>query len=150
MAEIAFYHLLHSPLEKALPQILDKVQAGGMRALVLAESDALIKTLDTALWTFGGTKFLAHSAVNDEFVTDQPIFLTKQEENPNGSDVLVTLEGRQPAFAGEFKRVLDMFDGQDEAQVKAARSRWKSYKEQGHTLTYWKQEEGGGWKKEAA
>lgn len=150
MAEIAFYHLLHSPLEKALPAILDKVYASGMRALVIGKSDALIKTLDTALWTYGGTKFLAHSAANDEFASDQPIFLTLKEENPNGSEVLVTLEGIQPSFTADFKRVLDMFDGADEAQVKAARSRWKAYKEQGHTLTYWKQEEGGGWKKEAA
>lgn len=150
MADIAFYHLLHSPLEKALPAILDKVQASGLRALVLAENEALIKTLDTALWTYGGSKFLAHSAVKDEYVEDQPIFLTRTEENPNKAEVLVALEGKQPAFAGDFARVLDMFDGLDEAQVAAARARWKKYKDAGHSLTYWKQEPSGGWKKEAA
>lgn len=150
MADIAFYHLLHSPLEKALPAILDKVQASGLRALVLAENEALIKSLDTALWTYGGSKFLAHSAAEDEYVAEQPIFLTRTEENPNGAEVLVALEGRQPEFAKNFSRVLDMFDGHDEVQVQAARKRWKAYQAEGHSLTYWKQEQGGGWKKEAA
>jgi DNA polymerase III subunit chi len=35
--------------------------------------------------------------------------------------------------------VFDLFDGNDEAKVVAARERWRAAKETGHTLTYWKQ-----------
>jgi len=46
-----------------------------------------------------------------------------------------------------FKRVFDLFNGRDEEAVKAARTRWSSYKRDGHSLLYWKQDETGRWTK---
>ena len=43
--------------------------------------------------------------------------------------------------------VVDVFDGNDEEAVLSARKRWKAYKDQGHTVTYWKQTESGAWVK---
>ncbi len=36
MTEIGFYHLRASPLDRALPQLLEKAYAGGHRVVVLA------------------------------------------------------------------------------------------------------------------
>ena len=38
MTEINFYHLTFSPLERALPKLLERTLEGGKRALVLAAS----------------------------------------------------------------------------------------------------------------
>jgi DNA polymerase-3 subunit chi len=40
-----------------------------------------------------------------------------------------------------------MFDGNDAEAVTAARERWRSYKAEGHALTYWQQNARAGWEK---
>ena len=59
---------------------------------------------------------------------------------------LFLLDGTAAADLASWSRVFDLFDGQDEAAVAAARQRWAAAKAAGHTLTYWQQGERG-WKK---
>jgi DNA polymerase-3 subunit chi len=40
-----------------------------------------------------------------------------------------------------------MFDGNDPEAVQSARDRWKTYKADGHSVTYWRQTDRGGWEK---
>ena len=51
MTEINFYHLTFSPLERALPKLLERTLEGGKRALVLAASEARVDALNSQLWT---------------------------------------------------------------------------------------------------
>lgn len=147
MSEIAFYHLEHLPLEKALPALLDKVISSGKKAIVRMQSPALVESLDKSLWTAGHTKFIPHTAKKDADTEHAPIFLTTAEENPIAAEVLVALEG-SPLFA-DFARVLIMFNGSDAQELAQARAHWKTLKDEGHALTYWQQESNGGWKKSA-
>lgn len=149
MSEISFYHLTRQPLNKALPRLLEKVLAAGHRALVLAGSEERVEDLDAALWTYDAQSFLPHGSRALGHAERQPIFLTTAEENPNEADILVLVDGADPAFVGDFTRCLDMFDGNDDAAVEAARERWKRWKAAGHELTYWQQTEGGGWTRKA-
>lgn len=149
MSEISFYHLTRQPLNKALPRLLEKVLAAGHRALVLAGSEERVEDLDAALWTYDAQSFLPHGSRALGHAERQPIFLTTAEENPNKADILVLVDGADPAFVGDFTRCLDMFDGNDDAAVEAARERWKRWKAAGHELTYWQQTEGGGWTRKA-
>ena len=80
---------------------------------------------------------------------EQPIYLTTEDENPNGAQVLALVDGVEVASLEAFERVLDLFDGDDADAVQAARRRWKTLKEAGHDLTYWQQTEQGGWAKKA-
>jgi DNA polymerase III subunit chi len=45
----------------------------------------------------------------------------------------------------DFALCCEMFDGNDEDAVAAARGRWKAYKEQGHATSYFQQDDGGRW-----
>ena len=147
MAEVGFYHLLHLPLERALPKLLEKVLEHGHRVIVLAGSKDRVEILNTILWTYEETSWLPHGSAGDGSPEAQPIFLTAEEKNPNGADVLVTVDGRQPTKTEGFERILDMFDGQSKDLVFAARQRWRTYKDLGFTMTYWQQSETGGWEK---
>ena len=147
MTEVGFYHLLHWPLERALPKLLEKALERGHRAIVLAGSKERVEDLNSVLWTYEERSWLPHGAAGDGPPEEQPVFLTTEDENPNGADVLVAVDGRAPAAAGNFARVIDMFDGRDETLVAAARQRWRDYLDQGFDLTYWQQTEAGGWKK---
>jgi DNA polymerase-3 subunit chi len=45
--------------------------------------------------------------------------------------------------------VCEMLDGRVDTQIIDARKRWKVYKDDGHDLTYWQQDENGKWDKKA-
>ena len=150
MTEVGFYHLTRTPLERALPKLLERVLAGGMRAVVIAGSPERVEALNAALWTYEQLSFLPHGSANDGAAEDQPVWLTTEDENPNGASVLVLTDGVASSQVGEFARCLDMFDGRDADAVAAARERWKAMKAAGHALADWQQNEAGGWEKREA
>jgi DNA polymerase IIIc chi subunit len=65
---------------------------------------------------------------------------------PNGARFLFLLDGAESARLDRFDRVLDLFDGNDEASLAAARRRWAAAKSAGHALSYW-QQGARGWEK---
>lgn len=148
MTEIGFYQLLSTPLERALPKLLERALKGGYRAVVMAGSAERVALLDAALWTYDEASFLPHGTAQDGMAERQPIYLTALDENPNGANMLVLTEGVQPADLSGFERCLDIFDGRDETALRAARERWKALKAAGHSLTYWEQTPSG-WEKKA-
>jgi DNA polymerase-3 subunit chi len=149
VTDVGFYHLTATPLERALPKLLEKVLESGARAVVLAGSEPRIESLDTALWVYDPDSFLPHGTAGAGNPADQPVFLTTREENPNGAAILVLVDGIEPAFVNSFDRCLDVFDGTDEAAVAAARERWSARKSAGDAVTYWKQASDGRWEKGA-
>lgn len=149
MTDIRFYHLLHKKLEQALPELVAKAIERGHRVLVRAGSDERIAALDGALWTAIPESFIPHSAVRDAYTADQPVFLTTAGDNPNGADVLMLTDGANAGALDGFAMCCEVFDGTDEDAVLAARARWKTYKDAGHDLTYYQQNDRGGWEKKA-
>ena len=149
MTEIGFYHLTRAVLERALPRLLEKALEGGYRALLLAGSAERVEALNGLLWTYEQRSWLPHGAAANGNAEAQPIYLTSLEENPNGANLLVVVDGLAPDFIDGFERAVDLFDGRDEAAVAGARERWRTYKDAGHALTYWQQTDGGGWEKKA-
>ncbi|HWK44378.1 MAG TPA: DNA polymerase III subunit chi [Stellaceae bacterium] len=149
MTEIGFYHLQRTPLVQALPRLLDKAVAAGHRVVVKAPDVAAVQRLDVALWTYNPQSFLPHGTDRDGFADQQPIYLTSGEENPNAAGLLVLIGGAESAAIGTYTRCLDLFDGADPAEVDAARRRWRVQQAAGHSLTYWQQNDAGGWGKKA-
>ncbi|HLZ67252.1 MAG TPA: DNA polymerase III subunit chi [Aliidongia sp.] len=147
MTEIGFYHLQRSPLEEALPRLLEKALSAGMRALVRVPNEAEVERLVLQLWTHDAGSFLPHGSAKDGQAAHQPIYLTAVDENPNGAELLAQVGGAEMPDPGSFKRCLDLFDGGDDDQVSAARARWKRYQAAGHQLTYWQQKPNGGWER---
>jgi len=76
------------------------------------------------------------------------VWLAVADDNANRADYLFLTDGAASARVGEFERCFELFDGRDEAALAAARDRWKQYQTAGHALTYWRQTDAGGWKKQ--
>jgi DNA polymerase III subunit chi len=146
MAEVGFYHLVATTLERALPRLLERALAEGHRIVVHAGSEERAAHLDGLLWTYNEASFLPHGNARDSNAPRHPICLTDRDENPNGATMLVLLDGTRSEHMGEFARCCDMFDGNDSAAVDAARQRWSAARAAGHSLTYW-QQTGAGWEK---
>ena len=143
MAEVGFYHLLTMPLERALPRLLERARAQGHRIVVRAASAERVEHLNALLWTYDDTSFLAHGSARDGNPEIQPIWLSKDADNPNGASILFLVDGVDAADVGSFARCLDLFDGNDPDAVAAARQRWRQAREGGHSLTYWQQTPAG-------
>ncbi len=149
MTQVGFYHLLRLPLEQALPRLLEKALAAGLRVVVLAGSAERVAYLDDRLWTYADESWLPHGSARDGDAESQPVWLTDREENPNGASVLIVCDGAEPARIGDWARCLDLFDGNDPDAVQAARERWKRRKAEGQELVYYQQTERGGWEEKA-
>lgn len=148
MTEVSFYHLQRTPLERALPKLLEKVLESGNRAIVMAGSSDRVASLNAALWTYEQRSFLPHGGPDDGHAALQPIYLTAAQENPNGATVLVLVDGVDHGRIGDFERCLDIFDGNDPEALEAARSRWRTRAAEGYAVTYWQQSPDAGWQRQ--
>jgi DNA polymerase III subunit chi len=143
---VGFYHLLSTPLERALPKLLERAREQGYVILVRAGSAERVAQLDALLWTYGEASFLPHGSAREGKAAAQPIWLTDRDENPNRATMLVLLDGVEAGDLSAFARCADIFDGNDETAVAAARERWRRAREAGHELTYW-QQTAAGWER---
>ncbi len=147
---VDFYHLSSSPVERTLPQLLERILKTGERAVVMAASQDRLEALSNTLWTYSPNSWLPHGSVKDGFAAQQPVWLTDNDENPNGAKFLVLMDGMSSSRMGEYDRCLDIFDGNVEPMREAARDRWKAAKAAGHELRYWQQDEVGKWAEKGA
>jgi DNA polymerase-3 subunit chi len=148
MTTIQFYHLLSTSRARAVPKLMEKMLASGQRAVLLMGSDTELKTMSDALWANVPASFLPHGSARDGHAAEQPIYLSLTDENPNGAQILCVLDGSLPQSTASYSKLLDVFDGNNEAETAAARTRWAHYKAAGYALQYIKQQPGGGWKVE--
>lgn len=149
MTDVRFYHLQRRSLEQVLPKLLEKTLERGWRAVVLAGSAERVDALNQHLWTYDPASFLPHGARRDGFADQQPVWLSADDETPNGATVLFQIDGAVSDRIDRYDLVCDLFDGNDEEAVMAARERWKACKAAGHALTYWQETERGAWEKRA-
>ena len=145
MTEIRFYHLQRTALEAALPPMLEKTLERGQRAVVMAGSEERVEHLVDQLWTYNERGFLPHGSARDGNADLQPVWLTTEDENPNAAQVLFLTDGTSSLKVADYQLCVELFDGNDETAVRSARERWKTYKDAGHTLTYWQQSDAGRW-----
>ena len=145
MTDIRFYHMITKRLEQALPELLAKALSVQPRIVVKAGSRERIETLDSLLWTYDAESFMPHSYIRDGNEADQPVWLTTEDDNPNGAKMLVLADGATSPHVGDYALCCEFFDGNDDAAVAAARSRWTAYKAAGHELTYYQQDDQGRW-----
>jgi DNA polymerase-3 subunit chi len=144
LGEVLFYQLGASPLEASLPELLERSLARGWRVVLRCGSEAGLAALDERLWTWSDASFLPHGTAASGHAEMQPVYLTVGEENPNGANVLMLVDGARatPAEMAGLERVCLLFDGGDERAVEAARADWRAVRAAGLAAKYWAQEQG--------
>ena len=88
--------------------------------------------LDDLMWTFGDRSFVPHAVWPAEpAVAEQtPVLISGGEVPASHRDVLVNLGAEAPAGFEGFARVCEIVAA-DEAAKRAARARWRSYRDAG-------------------
>ncbi|MCS5598114.1 MAG: DNA polymerase III subunit chi [Alphaproteobacteria bacterium] len=150
MSEVRFYHLQQQSLYQALPLLVRKALDNGKRIVIRVSDAAMIAPLSDALWSYRDDGFIPHGASGDDLSpADQPVFITADNDNANGADMLILASGSDNAKISDFALCCEVFDGRNADEVQEARKRWKAYKDAGHNITYWQQTERGGWEQKA-
>lgn len=144
MAEVLFYQLTASPLEVSLPDLLERSLGRGWRVVLRCGSEAGMAGLDAMLWTYRDDAFLPHGTAAMGRAAVQPIYLTLGDENPNGAQVLMLVDGARatPADMAGYDRTCLIFDGRDERALEEARADWRAVRAAGLPAKYWAQEQG--------
>ena len=149
MSEVRFYHLERQNLDQVLPLLLQKALQNGHRIIVKTPNDQEAERLNNHLWTYDPNSFIPHGTARDDNHTDQPVWITANDDNPANADVLILTHGVESENLKDFTLICDMIDGRNEQAVTNARTRWKTYKDAEHDVTYWQQTPQGGWDKKS-
>lgn len=148
-AELVFYHLEQRSLEDVLPSLLERSLARGWRAVVQAGSQERLEQLNSHLWTYAQASFLPHGTSEDGPPEEQPVYLTLEEENPNGAAVRFLVDGAPVPDMEGYARVVVLFDGHDDDATALARRQWAEARENDVPVSYWQQDEIGRWQQKA-
>lgn len=150
MTEVRFYHLERQSENQVVPLLLSKALERGHKIVLKLPSPQAVEQMDAHLWTFKEHSFLPHGSQKIGHAESQPVWITAEDENPNGADVLILCSGAGSEMQGDFDLCCEMLNGHDGEAVSSARARWKDYKDnKGFDVTYWQQSENGGWEKKA-
>ncbi|SFP37605.1 DNA polymerase III subunit chi [Sphingomonas rubra] len=145
--QVDFYHLTATPLDRALPQIAEKVVASGARLLIVSAGEAQRATLDRLLWAYAPESFLPHAQAGAGDDASQPILIAGEVTAANAARHVALVDGAWRDEALGFDRAFHFFD--DEA-IPAARLAWKGLGGQdGVERRYWKQNDAGRWEQVA-
>jgi DNA polymerase III subunit chi len=150
MAEVLFYHLERQPLDRVLPQLLERSRERGWRVVVQADSEERVEALSSLLWTYADDSFLAHGSARDGMAELQPVWLTSSADNPNAATVRFFVSGATPSGYEGLTRAVLLIDGGDSEAVERARAVWKAALALGHEVSYWQQDEQGRWRNRAS
>lgn len=140
MKQVDFYLIsnrVNNAKYKLASRLANKLQRMTQRALLLTESSAETKELDTVMWSFSDTSFLAHEPADDA----QPASLVQIGDHSlispivlqRNYDVLINLSAKVPEFSHHFSRIAEIVDADDDAKA-AARKRYKAYQAEGFEM----------------
>jgi len=119
--------------------------------LIRTESADRAAAIDSLLWTYSEQSFLPHAQLGDGESARQPVLISVEEENINHAQILFLVGGATLSSwetGPGLERIVLLFDGRDGDAVATARAGWRTAKEAGHDVTYWKETPGGKWEKQ--
>lgn len=145
--QVDFYHLTATPLERALPQIAERVVEGGGRLLIVATDEDARAALDRQLWSYAADSFLPHAQAGAMDDAGQPVLIAADVAAANGARHIALADGIWRDAALGFDRAFHFF-GED--ALREARAAWRSLAGRDDVrCRYWKQNEAGRWEQAA-
>lgn len=134
MTQVAFHFNAPDKVGYAC-RLLRKATGSGAKVVVTGHP-ALLRELDTALWTFSALDFLPHARLGDaapEVLECSPIVLAQAACDAAHREVLVNLGDEIPEGVEAFSRLIEVVTG-DDADRQHARRRWKHYAQRGLSI----------------
>lgn len=116
-------------------RLLRKALGKGAKVVVTGEP-ALLRELDTALWTFSPLEFLPHCygpASEPSVLAASPVVLADSARAAPHQQVLVNLGAQVPEGFERFERLIEVVTGEEQDR-RDGRQRWKHYADRGYAI----------------
>lgn len=150
MPEVWFYHLERTSADAELPRLLQRGLERGLRMAVITSSNDRVREFSQKLWGLEDTSFIPHGFEGEPRPEAQLIYLSTDDSTPNHSVFNFYIDGAMPTSIASLERASIMFDVANEEATEQARGLWRRFKSENATIRYWKQDEEGRWKDQAA
>lgn len=144
MSKISFYQVMNGELIKFSCQLLEKCFQNKILTFVQVSTDDMLVAVDRALWTFSQKSFIPHATDKDPLPEKQPIYISTNAQCPIKASGLMLI-GAERIDIKDFERVMVMIDGNIALELKKAEAMMASYKNLGHNVEYYVQNDKGGW-----
>jgi len=132
MTSIDFYFNAADKLQVAC-RLASKAMAQGKRLLIYAPQADTAQRIDRMLWTWQATGFVPHCAAHDPLASETPVLIASAADAHAACDVLLNLAPDTPPAFERYERLLELV-GQDEEDRRAARERYRFYRERGFRI----------------
>ncbi len=140
MTRIDFYLLSSQQAdasERTACRLAEKAYALKHTIYIHADSQQQAIQLDKLLWTFRDGSFVPHQLHGLDESDNSPVIIGHQsspdKELATHHQLLINLDQTVPAFFSRFERVAEIVSA-DEQQRKAARERFRFYRQRGYEL----------------
>jgi DNA polymerase III subunit chi len=150
MAEVWFYHLERTTADAELPGLLQRGLERGLRMAVITSSVERVRDFSQKLWGLDETSFIPHGFQGEPRPDAQSIFLCTNDVAVNQSVFNFYIDGAEPTSIENLDRATIMFDGTNDFAIEKARALWRKFKSGNVAIRYWKQDDDGRWKDQAA
>jgi DNA polymerase-3 subunit chi len=132
MTSIDFYFNAADKLQVAC-RLAGKAMAQGKRLLIYAPQADTAQRIDRMLWTWQATGFVPHCAAHDPLASETPVLIASAADAHSVCDVLLNLAPDTPPAFERYERLLELV-AQDDEDRRAARGRYKFYRERGFRI----------------
>lgn len=116
-------------------RLLRKAVGKGAKLVVTGEP-AVLRELDTALWTFSPLEFVPHcygDAAGAAVLAASPVVLADAAHAAPHQEVLVNLGPDVPEGFERFERLIEVVTANEDDRVQGRR-RWKHYADRGYAI----------------
>lgn len=148
--EVVFYALYSTPVDKAIPTLLQKIYDSSLKVHILCQDDEQLQTLDDSIWTFTPLAFLPHASVltSTHFPNKNPIWLSMDTTFINSPDIMISTV---PIFLEKLeniKKIIFFYDMNFDSKNQFENMQ-KSYIQKKYNVILWIQNAKGGWDKKS-
>lgn len=133
MTSVDFYFNAADKLQVAC-RLAAKALAQGKRLLIYAPQADTAQQIDRLLWTWPATGFVPHCRALDALAPDTPVLIAAEADAAAPCDVLLNLGGETPPAFERYERLLEVV-ARDDADRRAARERYRFYRERGYRIS---------------
>ncbi len=139
MAEVIFYLQKEGELGAELPlhalacHLCAHYYGNKQRVIVLCDNQGQAEQVDELLWQLPDDRFVPHNLTGEGPASGTPVEICWQPPRNIAGKHLINLTPNLPVNANKCRLIAD-FVAVDEAQKQLARTRYKQYRAEGHTL----------------
>ena len=145
MSEIFFYKLKNTSSEIFLTSLIEKSIDNEWNSVVLFDNIERMEEINDFLWSYKDTSFLPHGSQNDKNPELHRVYLTYEEENPNDSHVILSIDGLLIKNINLWQRCIYIFNEQNLKVIDQFNIYKRNIDKTQHILKSFEQDANGKW-----